>query len=74
MKGQIFIQNNYVKLILSIITIEFLHASYIRLVIFLYILFKYYYFFIFYKDYIFPKYYIFLLLKKKKKKKMWREK
>ena len=36
-------QNNFSKLILSILTNEVLHASYIELVIFLYILFKYYY-------------------------------
>jgi hypothetical protein len=38
-------QNKSSKLTLSTVTNEFLHASYIRLVIFLSISFKYYYYF-----------------------------
>jgi hypothetical protein len=55
-------QNDSLKLTLN----EFLHASYIHLVISLSISFKYYYFLIFYKDCIFPKYPIFQLLGKKR--------
>jgi hypothetical protein len=64
-------QNDSSKLTLSTLTNEFLHASYIRLVIFLPILFTYYYFIFFYKNCIFPKYLIFLTFRKKE---MWREK
>jgi hypothetical protein len=39
-------QNDFSKLILSTLTNEFLHVSYIQLVIFLSISFKYIYFFI----------------------------
>jgi hypothetical protein len=56
-------QNNSSKLTLSSLTNEFLNVSYIRLVIFLSISFKYYFF---YKDCIFPKYPIFQLLGKKR--------
>jgi hypothetical protein len=45
-------QNNSLKLTLSTLTNKFLYVSYIRLVIFLSILFKYIYF---YKDCIFLK-------------------
>ena len=57
-------QNDSSKLILFTLTNEFLHASDIRLVIFLSISFKYYYFLFFYNDYIFHKYPIFQLLEK----------
>jgi hypothetical protein len=59
-------QNDSSKLTLSTLTNAFLHASYILLVIFLFISFKYYYFLYFYKDCIFPKYHIFQLLGKKR--------
>jgi uncharacterized protein (DUF58 family) len=40
-------QNNSLKLILSTLINEFLHASYIRLIIFLSISYKYYYYLFF---------------------------
>jgi hypothetical protein len=58
-------QNDSSILTLSTLTNEFLHASYIRLVIFLSISLKYYFFYFFYKNCIFPKYPIFQLLGKK---------
>ena len=68
-------QNNSSKLTLSILTNKLLYTSYIRLVIFLSISFKYFYFLFFYKDYIFSKYLIFQLLKKKRcEKEIVREK
>ena len=59
-------ENNSSKLTLSTLTNEFLHASYIRLIIFLFLSFKYLYFLLFYKICIFPKYHIFQLLGKKR--------
>jgi hypothetical protein len=56
-------QNNSSKLTLSIFVNEFLNVSYIRLIIFLSISFKYYFF---NKDCIFSKYPIFQLLGKKR--------
>jgi hypothetical protein len=58
-RSQIFMQNDSSKLTLATLTDEFLQASYIRLVIFLSISFKYYFFYFFYNDCIFPKYLIF---------------
>jgi hypothetical protein len=77
-------QNYFSKLTLSTLTNKFLNTSYILLVIFIFISFKYFLFF--YKDCIFPKYPIFQFFGKKRdmkreivrenfgKRKMWQEK
>jgi hypothetical protein len=66
--SQIFMQNDSSNFTLSTLVNKFLNASYIRLVIFLSISFKFFFvFFIFSKNCIFPKYHIFQLLEKKKK-------
>ena len=70
-----FIQNDSSKLTLSNLANEFLNASYIRLVMFLFILFKFYFILFFiYKDCILPKYPIFQLLEKEMWKKYSRRK
>jgi hypothetical protein len=63
------LQNDSSNFILSTLTNEYLRASYVRLVIFLSISFKYYYHY-FYKDCIFLKYPIFHFLGGE----MWRKK
>jgi hypothetical protein len=72
-------QNDSSKLTLSTLTNEFLHASYIQLVIFYLYHLNIIIFYFFYKDCIFPKYHIFQLLGKKRcgernsRRKFWKK-
>jgi hypothetical protein len=63
-------QNDFSKLTLSTLTNEFLHVSYIQLVIFLSISFKYYFFYFFIRIVFFLNILFFNFWEKKKK--MWK--